>query len=155
MKCVITGNPEKGLGKAFAEHFESKGYEIEFIRSSDTDEDIAKKVMGCTVFVNNAYNKTGEQSKLLVALKDVVDKMIVIGSMASIFPDAKEFEYSNHKKILQNIFYNKCSMIGNKHQLMLSITGSAHKNPDLLMRCVDFWLENPQVIEMKFGVENS
>lgn len=155
MKAVITGNPEKGLGKAFGDHFSSKGYEVEFIRSADDDEMVAKKVVGCNVFVNNAYNENGQQSKLLVALKDVVDKMIVVGSMASVFPDAKQFEYSNQKKILQNIFYNKCSMIGNTHQLLLSITGSAHKNPDMLMRCVDFWLENPQVVEMKFGVENS
>ena len=153
MKCVITGNPKKGLGKAFAEHFKSKGYKIEFVRSKDTDEDIAKKIQNCDVFVNNAYGKDDKQAKLLVSLQPFVKKMIVVGSMASIWPDPKHFQYTQSKRTLQNVFYNKCSKVTEQgpHQVLFSITGSAYQNTDLIMKTVDFWLDNPEIMEFKFS----
>lgn len=153
MKCVITGNPEKGLGKAFAEHFKAKGYDITFIRSKDDDKTIAKKIQNCDVFVNNAYGEEELQSRLLVGLKDFTRKMIVVGSMASVFPDPKNFKYTNSKRTLQNVFYNKCSMYDKNKpaQLLLSISGSAYNDPALIMRSVDFWLDNPEIHEIKFS----
>lgn len=153
MKCVITGNPEKGLGKAFADHFKSKGYKIVFIRSDDDDKKVAKKIQNCDVFVNNAFQDNDGQAKMLVALQPFVKKMIVVGSMASTWPDMKNFAYTQNKRTLQNVFYNKCSLVkeDGPHQVLFSITGSAYQDTDLIMRTVDFWLENPEIMEFKFG----
>ena len=153
MKCVITGNPDKGLGKAFADHFSSKGYEIVFIRSEDNETKVAEKIQNCDVFINNAFQNNDGQAKMLVALMPFVKKTIVVGSMASIHPDMKNFAYTQNKRTLQNVFYNKCSLIkeGGPHQVLFSITGSAYKDTKLIMQTVDFWLEHPEIMEFKFG----
>jgi len=156
MKCVITGNPKKGLGKAFADHFKSKGYEIVFIRSKDTDEIFLKKIKDCTLFINNAYGKHNVQASILVSLKQKFPKMITIGSMTSIFPDKRNFEYSNNKRALQNTHYNHCTLINKSHcHLLLSLSTSAYEDLNLIMNSVDFWLQNPSITEMKFGQDQN
>lgn len=153
MKCVITGSPEKGLGKIFGDHFSSKGIEVVFIRSKDTKEQVLEKIKGCNLFINNAYMPNNGQVKILSELSEHVN-MIVIGSLASTFPDSRSPTYSMDKRNLQNVFYNKCITFkeNGPRRLLLSISRDAYNDPEIILKTVDFWIENPNIVEIKFGL---
>ena len=152
MKIVITGNPKKGLGKFIGKHFIDHGHDVSYVGKM-AKEEAAAKIKGCDLFINNAYGPRGYQAELLALVKDTVKYSITIGSMASIFPDPKNAAYTYDKRLLQNVFYNKCSVVskkGPKH-LLLSISGSSYKEKQTILKTMDFWLENPIFNEVKFS----
>ena len=153
MKIVITGNPEKGLGKRFADHFTSKGDEVIFVRSEDKDETIAEKLQGCKLFINNAHGKDDRQAKFLIALMPHVPMSIVIGDMtATVKPNMQNFRYTEKKRTLQNVFYNRCTTLAEKssRNLLLTLSSSAYNETEEIMKVVDFWIDNPIFSEVKF-----
>ena len=152
MKVVITGNSKKGLGKVIGKHFMNQGHEVSYIGKM-TKEEAAQKINGCDIFVNNAYAPKGFQAELLGLVQNNVKYSISIGSMASTFPDRKNAAYTYDKRILQNVHYNRCSVVrknGPKH-LLLSISGSSYKEKNTILKTIDFWLENPTFNEVKFS----
>lgn len=104
-KIIITGHT-RGIGKAIFTKFtevscrqiigmsRSNGYDI------DADfEKIIEEAKGCELFINNAY--CGAQQKRLVeALKDKVDMMIVMGSVSRHYPELIPTDYVRHKQEL-------------------------------------------------------
>ena len=104
-KIIITGHT-RGIGKAIYDKFKeiscreiigmsrSNGYDIE----KDFDKIVAE-ASGCELFINNAY--CGEQQlKLVEALKDKVDMMIVMGSVSRLYPELIPTDYVKNKQAL-------------------------------------------------------
>lgn len=104
-KIIITGHT-RGIGKAIYDKFtevscreivgmsRSNGYDIE----ADFDKIVAE-AEGCELFINNAY--CGEQQiKLVEALKDKVDMMVVMGSVSRLYPELIPTEYVANKQAL-------------------------------------------------------
>lgn len=156
MKIVITGNPEKGLGKALADHFSAKGNEVVFVRSKDYKDIILEKLKDCDLLINNAYIPNKGQILFLNEFSSNVKRIISIGSLASTFPDMRRPAYTSDKRDLQNFCYNRftnTSDDGTKH-LLLSISGDAYKEVTPITSSIEFWLDNPSVMEIKFTVKN-
>lgn len=104
-KIIITGHT-RGIGKAIYDKFtevscreiigmsRSNGYDLE----TDFDKIVAE-AEGCELFINNAY--CGEQQlKLVEALKDKVDMMVVMGSVSRLYPELIPTEYVKNKQAL-------------------------------------------------------
>lgn len=104
-KIVITGHTA-GLGKAIYDKFtevscheivglsRSNGYDI------DTDFDkVVEAASGAELFINNAY-RDEQQLKLLHALKDKVDMMVVMGSVSRMYPELIPTDYVHDKQAL-------------------------------------------------------
>jgi hypothetical protein len=104
-KIIITGHTN-GIGKAVYDKFKeiscreivgmsrSNGYDIE----KDFDK-IVSEAEGCEMFINNAYCEQ-QQLKLVEALKDKVDMMVVMGSVSRMYPELIPTEYVRHKQEL-------------------------------------------------------
>lgn len=104
-KIVITGHTT-GLGKAIYDKFtevscrkivglsRSTGYDID----KDFDK-VVEEASGAEIFINNAY-RDKQQLKLLHALKDKVDMMIVMGSVSRFYPEIIPTDYVNDKQEL-------------------------------------------------------
>jgi hypothetical protein len=104
-KIIITGHTG-GIGKAIYEKFKegscreiigmsrSNGYDID----KDFDR-IIDEASGCELFINNAY-RDRQQLKLLEALKDKVDMMVVMGSVSRFYPDVIPTQYVHDKQEL-------------------------------------------------------
>lgn len=104
-KIVITGHTS-GIGKAIYDKFKevscheivgmsrSNGYDID----KDFDR-IVKEASGCELFINNAY-RDGQQLKLVNALKDKVDMMVVMGSVSRFYPELIPTQYVHDKQAL-------------------------------------------------------
>lgn len=104
-KIIITGHT-RGIGKAIYDKFKevscreiigmsrSNGYDLE----NDFDKIVAE-AEGCELFINNAY--CGEQQlKLVEALKNKVDMMVVMGSVSRLYPELIPTEYVANKQAL-------------------------------------------------------
>jgi hypothetical protein len=104
-KIIITGHT-RGIGKAIYDKFtevscrqiigmsRTNGYDI----NKDFDK-IIEEATGCELFINNAYS--GEQQKKLVdALKNKVDMMVVMGSVSRHYPELIPTDYVKHKQDL-------------------------------------------------------
>lgn len=104
-KIIITGHTS-GIGKAIYDKFKeiscreivgmsrSNGYDID----KDFDK-IVEEASGCELFINNAY-RDGQQLKLLEALKDKVDMMVVMGSVSRFYPELIPTDYVKDKQDL-------------------------------------------------------
>lgn len=104
-KIIITGHTH-GIGKAIYDKFKeischeivgmsrSNGYDID----KDFDK-IVEEASGCELFINNAY-RDGQQLKLLEALKDKVDMMVVMGSVSRFYPELIPTDYVKDKQNL-------------------------------------------------------
>jgi coproporphyrinogen III oxidase len=104
-KIIITGHT-RGIGKAIYDKFKeiscreivgmsrSNGYDLE----QDFDKIVAE-AEGCEIFINNAYCER-QQLRLVEALKDKVDMMIVMGSVSRMYPELIPTEYVKHKQDL-------------------------------------------------------
>ena len=104
-KIIITGHTH-GIGKAIYDKFKevscheiigmsrSNGYDI------DKDfERVVEEASGCELFINNAY-RDGQQLKLVEALKDKVDMMVVMGSISRFYPELIPTQYVHDKQAL-------------------------------------------------------
>lgn len=104
-KIIITGHTN-GIGKAIYDKFKeiscreivgmsrSNGYDID----KDFDK-IVEEASGCELFINNAY-RDQQQLKLLDALKDKVDMMVVMGSVSRFYPELIPTQYVHDKQAL-------------------------------------------------------
>jgi NAD(P)-dependent dehydrogenase (short-subunit alcohol dehydrogenase family) len=104
-KIIITGHT-RGIGKAIYDKFKevscrevvgmsrSNGYDIE----ADFDKIVAE-AEGCELFINNAYCEN-QQLRLVEALKDKVDMMVVMGSVSRLYPELIPTEYVANKQQL-------------------------------------------------------
>jgi hypothetical protein len=104
-KIIITGHTS-GIGKAIYDKFKeiscreivgmsrSNGYDID----KDFNK-IVEEASGCELFINNAY-RDGQQLKLLEALKDKVDMMVVMGSVSRFYPELIPTQYVHDKQAL-------------------------------------------------------
>ena len=104
-KIIITGHT-RGIGKAIYDKFteiscreivgmsRSNGYDLE----QDFDKIVAE-AEGCEIFINNAYCEQ-QQLRLVEALKDKVDMMVVMGSVSRLYPELIPTEYVKHKQDL-------------------------------------------------------
>lgn len=104
-KIVITGHTS-GLGKAIYDKFtevscrkiigmsRSNGYDID----KDFDR-IIDEAAGAEIFINNAY-RDQQQLKLLQALKNKVDMMVVMGSVSRFYPELIPTQYVQDKQEL-------------------------------------------------------
>jgi len=155
MKCFITGHTT-GLGKEFYNHFSKLGWEVDGISISTGYDIVAdysqilSKAAGCDLFINNAY-ADGMQLHFLEALANQVGKMIVCGSVVTEYPDPELPKYTEDKIKLEKLFLQK-DFIG----LLLKLSGDTYNTPEVIMRVVDFWLENPEIkiVSFKAGKPN-
>jgi hypothetical protein len=104
-KIIITGHTS-GIGKAIYDKFteiscreivgmsRSNGYDLE----KDFNK-IVEEASGAEIFINNAY-RDRQQLKLLHALKDKVDMMIVMGSVSRFYPEIIPTSYVKDKQEL-------------------------------------------------------
>lgn len=104
-KIIITGHT-RGIGKAIYDKFKeiscreivgmsrTNGYDLE----QDFDKIVAE-AEGCEIFINNAYCEQ-QQLRLVEALKDKVDMMIVMGSVSRLYPELIPTEYVANKQAL-------------------------------------------------------
>jgi len=104
-KIIVTGHT-RGIGKAIYDKFKeiscreivgmsrSNGYDIE----TDFDKIVAE-AEGCELFINNAYCEQ-QQLRLVEALKDKVDMMVVMGSVSRLYPELIPTEYVTYKQQL-------------------------------------------------------
>ena len=104
-KIIITGHTS-GVGQAIYDKFKeiscreivgmsrSNGYDI----GKDFDK-IVEEATGAEIFINNAY-RDGQQLKLLQALKNKVDMMVVMGSVSRFYPEIIPTQYVYDKQAL-------------------------------------------------------
>ena len=152
MKVCITGTT-RGIGKVLSQHFNQQGWEVvEFNRG----DEVIKRSIGCDLFINNSYFD-GHQIDIFNELYSSVGKMIVMGSIASDYPDPSMLEYSQHKKELKDrvLEIANSSMI-KADILLLQLTGESYNDNELIIRTIDFWLDNPKITCISFvpGIPN-
>jgi len=104
-KIIITGHTN-GIGKSIYNTFkEGSCREILGMSRSngyDIDKDfnkIVEEATGAEIFINNAY-RDGQQLKLLQALKNKVDMMVVMGSVSRFYPEIIPTQYVYDKQAL-------------------------------------------------------
>lgn len=151
----ITGHTQ-GLGLELATAFSQTGWIIKgFSRSNGYDirSDIDKIVdesLNCDLFINNSY-ADGYQLPLFRNLINVVPKMVVMGSIVTDYPDEEMPHYNADKTALEKM----CSWASNHEYktkvLLLTLTGSSYKNTRLIKQTIDFWLDNPEISQVKFS----
>jgi nucleoside-diphosphate-sugar epimerase len=170
MKVVITGHTH-GIGRALYEHFQTfGGWEVVGLSRSngyDIDKDFDKVVeaaTGCFLFINNAY-RDQQQTKLVIALKDKVTKMIVMGSVSRLYPELIHTDYVHDKQELAEA----CRLISIDpdgidllHLDLSFIEGMPDSNDpthfvsdynlkfEEIVSTVDFWMTNPKIRQIEF-----
>jgi hypothetical protein len=104
-KIIITGHTH-GVGKAIYDKFKEISCReiVGMSRSNDYDiekdfDKIVAEAAGCELFINNAYCEQ-QQLRLVDALKDKVDMMVVMGSVSRLYPELIPTEYVKHKQDL-------------------------------------------------------
>lgn len=143
-KIIVTGNT-RGIGLHFYNHFKNQGFNVLGYNRSTGFEAVISESEKCDLFINNAY-ADGYQNILLDALHDKVKKMIVCGSVAAFYPDPNLIMYSKHKKNLAD----RVKLLNNPNILMLHLTAKSYNDPNLLIKIIDLWLENPIITEIFF-----
>lgn len=139
LKVGITGTT-RGLGKALHDHFVNKNCHV---LALNRGSDIVNSVVGCDLFINNAY---GIQLDLLNQLYASVGKMVVIGSIVTDFPDAEMPEYTTHKSELEKRVLD----LNRGNVLLLKVSSTAYNNSQVIINAIEYWLENPLVNVISF-----
>jgi putative NADH-flavin reductase len=146
MKVCITGTT-RGIGKSLAEHFKNKGCEVVELNRGDLK---VEPGVGCDLYINNAY-ANGCQIDIFNQLYSSVAKMVVIGSIASDYPDPDMPAYSQHKKELkERVLEIANSSINKADILLLQLTGESYNDSNLIIRTIEFWLANPKITCVSF-----
>jgi hypothetical protein len=145
-KVCITGTT-RGLGKSLSDHFKNLGWEVVELNLGDP---IVESAYGCDLFINNAYIN-GHQVDIFNQLYASVAKMIVMGSIASDYPDPNMPTYSQHKRVLKERVLEVANSSAIKADiLLLQLTGESYNDTDLIIRTIEFWLNNPKLISVSF-----
>lgn len=145
-KVCITGTT-RGIGKALAEHFKKLEWEVVELNRGD---EIINSSIGCDLFINNSYID-GHQIDIFNQLYASVAKMVVMGSIASDYPDPDMLDYSRHKKELkERVLEVANSSDTTADILLLQLTGDSYNDTALVIRTIDFWLENSKITGVSF-----
>lgn len=169
MKVVITGHTY-GIGKALYNSFKSAEWEVVGLsRSNGYDIDInfekvVEAATGADLFINNAY-RDKQQTKLVHALKNKVNKMVVMGSVSRHYPELIHTAYVHDKQELAEA----CRLISidpngiDILHLDLSFIEQPIPNNDPtafssdyvikfeeILSAIDFWMGNPKIRQMEF-----
>jgi hypothetical protein len=168
MKVAITGHTQ-GLGKKLYEYFINRGDEVIGI-SRTTGYDISKDIdkiveisSDCDLFINNTY-KENYQLEILKKIQNKVKNIIVCGSTSRMYTEIITSEYAKHKQELAeacrlisikpkgpNILHLDMSFIFNpEFDSQSDYDDTYYHTTDDVVKCVEFWLENPKVREMEF-----
>lgn len=157
MVVYITGHT-RGLGRYFHDYFLNRGCtvvgfsnETGYNLEKDFSE-IVNKVTPESVFINNAY-ANGVQKNFIVSLHNKVSKMIVCGSIASKYPDISMPKYSDDKYDLEKVFFDYANRKSNTNYLLLGLTSSSYKDQTLIGKTLDFWLANPNIIQVGYNID--
>jgi len=146
MKVCITGTT-RGIGNVLSEHFKKLGWKVIELNRGD---EIIKSSVGCDLFINNAYIN-GHQIDIFNQLYASVAKMVVMGSIASDYPDPNMLGYSQHKKELKERVLEVANSSVNKADiLLLQLTGDSYNDPNLIIHTIDFWLKYPKITCVSF-----
>lgn len=158
MKIYITGHTS-GLGKNLYDFFANQQYEvIGFSKSNGYDleknfQEIIDQIDTDGIFINNSY-ANGIQKKFIENLHNKIDKMIVCGSIASKFPDSAMPKYSEDKIQLEDVFYYYAGIKSKTQYLLLDLTSSSYKDSALIIKTIQFWISNPNVIRIGFNIND-
>lgn len=172
MKCIVTGHTS-GIGKAIYEHFLTKGYDVYGMSRSngyniiDDQEKVIDESIGCDIFVNCAYQGSG-QLELLNALHNKVKNMIVIGSVGADWAKIWK-DYGTHKFNLQqrckeialednpdfaNIFYLKLAFCENANWPIF-VDPKYKASFTELLEIIDMWLKIPKIFSVEFTLKKT
>lgn len=153
MKVYIIGD-SKGLGAGLKNLFQEDGYEVIGFKRIDYDieKDFLKIVATIeedSIVLINAY-ANGTQIKILKELINKNSKIIVMGSIASRYPDPKMLEYSNHKRELDEYFMKQAIEKKKSDLLLLNLTGKSYLDSRLIYDSIKFWLVNTDIISISY-----
>ncbi len=154
MTVHIIGH-SRGLGEYLYKAFEVDMYDVRgYSRSNgyDLEKDVAKicyQVDPDDLVILNAYAR-GTQIDYLKTLEHSHASVVVMGSIASIFPDVDNLEYSQHKKTLE-LYFNGISAEPKHPILYLRLTGSSYKDYRLIFDTIKFWLLNPSITSIGYS----
>ena len=169
MKVVITGHTY-GVGQALWEFFYQRAEVKGLSRSNgfDIDRDfdrVVEEIKGCDLFINNAY-RDQQQTKLLMAVKDYVPNIVVMGSVSRFYPELIPTQYVHDKQELAEA----CRLISidpnGPNVLHLDLSFIENTQPDKndpqafnsdwtisyddIIGAVNFWLNNTSIRQMEF-----
>lgn len=170
-RIVITGHTH-GIGKSIYDALitnscrqiigmsRSNGYDID----KDFDK-IVEEASGAEIFINNAY-RDQQQLKLLRALKDRVDMMVVMGSVSRFYPEIIPTRYVQDKQDLAEecrkislnpngipLLHLDLSFIEGTQLLHGDTTGflsdytTSHKD---IVDTIVFWTQHPVIRQVEF-----
>lgn len=154
MKVHILGK-SRGLGYELSQWFTLDGFEvIGFDRSNSVDiehdwQSILDTIEDDSLIILNAY-ANGSQLAILEKLISRKNKIIVMGSIASRYPDAAMPEYSKKKLELENYFMKQAIKTKNSNLLMLNLTGKTYQDSKLIYDSIKFWLLNTDIIAISY-----
>lgn len=170
-KIVITGHTH-GIGKSIYDALcsESCRQIIGMSRSNgyDIDKDfdkIVEEASGAEIFINNAY-RDQQQLKLLQALKNKVDMMVVMGSVSRFYPEIIPTQYVRDKQDLAEecrkisldpegipllhldlTFIEGTTVRENDPSSFVSDNTISHKD---IIDTIIFWTQHPMVRQVEF-----
>jgi len=121
MKIAITGTT-RGLGKYLFDSFSVDNTVITFNRGDNLNY-FLHGIKGVDLFISSSY-LDGYQVQLFDQTKNIVEKMVVIGSIAADNQDPYLPEYSVNKRTLQDKI-----QIPNENILYLKLTGLSYRKP--------------------------
>lgn len=167
MKVAITGHTQ-GLGKKLYEYFIERGDEVIGI-SRTTGYDISKDIdkiveisSSCDLFINNTY-KENYQLEILKKIENNVKNIIVCGSTSRMYTEIITSDYAKHKQKLAeacrlisikpkgpNVLHLDMSYIFNPESDLQSDDDTYYHTTDDVVKCVEFWLENPRIRQIEF-----
>ena len=148
MNFYITGS-SRGLGKFLDEQLNCASFNRPLDIEKDIDSIISKIESGSVVILNAYAN--GSQINYLKKLYNR-NAVIVVGSIASLFPDPLMLEYSHHKKQLEEEFL-KMSVDSTFPMLYLKLTSSSYKDYKTILNTINFWLQNPSFTFAGFNIK--
>lgn len=153
MKVYIIGD-SRGLGNDLKLMFQEDQYEVVGFNRENCDIEndflqIAESIEENSLVIVNAY-ANGVQVEILKKLINTNNKIVVMGSIASRYPDALLPEYSNHKKDLEDYFMKQAIEKKSSDLLLLNLTGKSYLNSNLIYDSIKFWLLNTDIISILY-----
>lgn len=154
MNVHIVGD-SRGLGEFLRKSFERDNYKVSgYSRKNGfiIDQDILKicnQIKNADIAVLNSY-ANGSQIEYLEKLKNSCKSIVVIGSIASLFPDSRDLVYSENKKKLEE-YFNKIAVESKIPMLYLRLSGSAYSDYQLVYDSINFWIKNPRITSVGYS----